>query len=150
MDVALAKQLAERKNGFAAAHGVNFDSPEDFIARGFGYCALDGSKLACIGSSFVVCQRGVEIQIDTQENYRGRGLATAVAAAMIIHCLENNLIPGWDAATPISAGLAGKLGYTPQGEYSMLVFTGSKLLVALRNSVHALKRMWKKQAAPTN
>jgi RimJ/RimL family protein N-acetyltransferase len=91
-----------------------------------------------------VCQKGIEIQIDTKKNYQGRGLATDVAATMIIHCLENNIIPGWDAATQISARLAEKLGYTHQGEYTMLVFTGSRLLVALRNSIHKVRRRSKK------
>lgn len=144
IDIALAKQFAEHKNRFAAAHGMNFDSPEDFVARGFGYCALDGSNPVCVASSFVVCQKGVEIQIDTKKNYQGQGLGTAVAATMIIHCLENNIVPGWDAATQISVRLAEKLGFTPQGEYTMLVFTGSRLLVALRNSIHKVRRMLKK------
>ena len=144
IDLTIAKQLAERKNRFAAAHGMNFDTPEDFISRGFGYCAVEGANIACVGSSFAVCNKGIEIQIDTKKSYQGQGLATAVAAKLMMHSLENNLIPGWDAATNISAQFAEKLGYTPQGKYTMLVFTGSKFLVSLRKNIHRMRRIWKK------
>lgn len=35
MDLSLARQLAREKSEFASDHMLNFDSPEDFIARGF-------------------------------------------------------------------------------------------------------------------
>lgn len=135
----LAKQLANRKNSFAEAHMLNFDSPEDFVARGVGFCALENDTIVCVASSFVVCREGIEIQIDTRRSHRNRGIATPVAAHLIAHCLENGMTPGWDAATDISAQFAKKLGYTQTAEYPMLVFTGSKLLVALRNQVQKIK-----------
>ncbi|MCP4422594.1 MAG: GNAT family N-acetyltransferase [Chloroflexi bacterium] len=140
IDLTLAKQLNERKNKFADAHGINFDSPEDFMARGFGYCALEGTQIACVGSSFAVSNKGIEIQIDTKKKYQKRGLATAVAANLIIHCLENNLIPGWDAANIVSAQFAEKLGYVPQGSYPIYLFTGSTFLVSLRDNLQKVKR----------
>jgi hypothetical protein len=146
IDLALAKRLVEKKNSFASVHGMNFNTPEDFIARGFGYCALEGSRIACIGSSFVVCNQGIEIQIDTRNKYRGRGLATAVAANLMIHCLENKLTPGWDAATTISAQFAKKLGYTPQGKYTMLVFTNLKFLVSLRKHIQRVRYFLREKA----
>lgn len=139
IDVSLAQQLRKRKNKFAEAHGLNFASPEDFITRGFGYCALEGTNIACVGSSFAVCDAGIEIQIDTQKQYQGKGLATAVSAHLIIECLEKNLVPSWDAATKTSAKLAEKLGYMPEGEYTMLLFTNSRFLVSLRNTIRRIK-----------
>lgn len=141
IDLTIAKQLAERKNSFAAVHGMNFDTPEDFVSRGFGYCAVEGTNIACVGSTFVICNKGIEIQIDTKKSYQGRRLATAVAARLMIYSLENNLIPGWDAATHISARFAEKLGYRPQGKYTMLFFTDSKFLVSLRKTIHRMRRM---------
>ncbi|MCA9899003.1 MAG: GNAT family N-acetyltransferase [Ardenticatenaceae bacterium] len=145
IDISLARQLRKRKNKFAKAHGFNFVSPEDFIARGFGYCALDGKNIACVGSSFAVCDAGIEIQIDTQKQYQGKGLATAVAAHLIIECLEKNLVPSWDAATTTSAKLAEKLGYMPEGVYTMMVFTNSRFLVSLRNTIRRIKSSRTKQ-----
>lgn len=147
LDIDLVKKLSERKNKFAAVHGVNFDSPNEFIQKGFGYCALDGEEsegnIVCVGSSFVVCKAGIEIQIDTKKNYQGNGLATAVAAHLMLHSLEKGLIPGWDAATPISAGLAEKLGYTLKKEYEIFVFTNWRVLVWVRNFIHATRRLFK-------
>ena len=44
MDLALARRLGGEEGEFAEAHMVNFDSPEDFIARGFGFCLLYGDR----------------------------------------------------------------------------------------------------------
>ncbi|MFK7801991.1 MAG: GNAT family N-acetyltransferase [Anaerolineae bacterium] len=147
LNVNIVKQLSERKNKFAAVHGVTFKSPEEFIEKGFGYCVLEGetesANIACVGSSFAICEAGIEIQIDTKSSYQGNGLATAIAASVMLHSLEKGLVPGWDAATPISASLAEKLGYTAQGEYDMLIFTNSRFLVYLRNFIHATRRLFK-------
>lgn len=140
IDLPLAKQLGKGKNKFAEAHGVLFNSPEDFVERGVGYCALEGDRIASVASSFVICEKGIEIQIDTRKKYRGRGVATAVAAHLMVHCLENNLNPGWDAANKISASFAEKLGYIPQGTYKMFIFTGSKLLVSLRDNIQRVRQ----------
>jgi hypothetical protein len=121
IDLELARQLAREKSEFATDHMLNFDSPEDFVARGFGFCLLQGDQIVSAATTFVVCDKGIEIQINTREEHQGRGLATAAAAQMLIHSLQNNLDPGWDAANQISVGLAKKLGYTPQGTYAMLV-----------------------------
>lgn len=145
IDVELATQLLEDKqNKFADHHGRNFDSPEDFVTRGFGYCVLADNEIACIASTFAVCDGGMEIQIDTKRKYRQKGLATVAAAHLIIHSLEQNIDPGWDAATKTSAKFAQKLGYTPQGTYPMYVFTGSKFLVYLRAVMQRLKKLWTK------
>ncbi|MEM7116881.1 MAG: GNAT family N-acetyltransferase [Chloroflexota bacterium] len=141
IDLSLAQQLKQRKNRFAAAHGMTFASPEDFITRGFGYCALQKEEIACVGSSFAVCDKGIEIQIDTKKKFQGHGLASTVAAHLIVDCLERNLIPSWDAATPISARFAEKLGYTPQGKYTMLAFTNSRFLVSLRKTIRRIRSL---------
>ncbi|MCA9892728.1 MAG: GNAT family N-acetyltransferase [Anaerolineae bacterium] len=147
LDVDLARQLAQDEaNEYANHHGINFDSPEDFVARGGAYCICEAHTIACVASSFAVCAHGIEIQIDTHPDYRRRGLGTVAAAYLIAHCLENDLEPGWDAATEVSAELAKKLGYTPQATYQMYVFTNSRLLVLLRNTVGVLlRRMGKKR-----
>lgn len=144
VDLSLAKQFAKKENSFASIHGKTFKSPEDFVERGVGFCALEGDTIAAVASSFTFCDQGIEIQIDTRRKYRGKGLATAVAAHLIAYCLEHDLDPGWDAATEISAKFAQKLGYTPQGTYQMHVFTNSKFLVHLRHHVQKVKRFLNK------
>ena len=124
MDLDLAQRLGEEKSRFAEDHMVNFDSPEDFIARGFGFCLLHGNQIASVATTFAVCHKGIEIQINTREQHQRKGLATVVAAHLIMHSLEKGLDPNWDAANESSVGLAAKLGYTPQGTYPMMFYTG--------------------------
>lgn len=126
MDSVLAQQLGQEKSEFAEDHMSNYDSPQDFIERGYGYCILDGERIVCAATTFVTCSQGIEIQINTREEYRRKGLATVAAAHLILHSLEKNLDPNWDAANEISAGLTEKLGYTPQGTYPMYVVKENK------------------------
>jgi GNAT superfamily N-acetyltransferase len=134
-----AQQIADKKSDLADGQSLGFASPEDFIERGFGYCALEQGKIVCVASTGAVCTKGIEIQINTDKRYRGRGLASATGAALIIECLENGIDPNWDAATEISAGLAVKLGYTPRGEYDTYIYTGSRFLIKLRKFLRRIR-----------
>jgi len=131
MDLALARRLDAEKSRFSEDHMVNFDSPEDFIARGFGFCLLHGDEMASVATTFAICSKGIEIQINTRKEHQRQGLAMVVAADLILHSLEQGLDPNWDAANESSVGLATKLGYTPQGTYPMLFYTGSRVLGAV-------------------
>jgi hypothetical protein len=126
MNIDLAQRLAGEGSEFAADHMVNFDSPEDFIARGFGFCVLAGEEITSVATTFVICDRGIEIQINTRKNHQRRGLASVVAAQLLIYSLENGLDPNWDAANEVSVGLAKKLGYTPSGTYPMYIVVRSR------------------------
>lgn len=134
-----AQRIAEEKSDLTDGQMFGFTSPQDFMERGFGYCALEKGKIVCIASTGAVCSKGIEVQINTHKKYRGRGLASATGAALLIECLENGLDPSWDAATEISAGLAKKLGYTPRGEYNVYVYTGSRFLVNLRKFLRRIR-----------
>jgi hypothetical protein len=124
MDMDLARRLAGEESPFSADHVRNFGSPERFIQCGFGFCLLAGDEIVSAATTFVVCNKGIEIQINTREQHRGRGLATVGAANLLLLSLEQNLDPNWDAANDVSVRLAKKLGYTPQGTYSMFFYPG--------------------------
>jgi RimJ/RimL family protein N-acetyltransferase len=98
-----------------------FRSPQDFAERGIGFATLHGERTVCVATSFVVCSRGIEIQIVTHPDFRRRGLATATSAALMAHCLEHDLEPEWDADNPESLKLAQKLGYTQPEPYEWLI-----------------------------
>lgn len=74
-----------------------------------GYCGTDDA---------------IEIQINTNKAYRRMGLATAVGATLLVHCLEHGIDPHWDAGTPASERVAEKLGYLPDSTYEWLVLNG--------------------------
>ena len=94
-----------------------YDSVEDFLERGVGFYVPAGTTVAGAAFASLICSRGIEISIYVQDKYRRQGMATALAANLLLWCLERRLEPHWDAANPESCSLAVKLGYTPAGTY---------------------------------
>lgn len=95
----------------------HFDSKDDYLARGRGMAVLKDGRLVSAASSYTVYREGIEIEIDTAEDERRKGLASAVGAALILLCLGEGLYPSWDAANMDSVRLAEKLGYELAREY---------------------------------
>lgn len=95
----------------------NFASYEQFAANALGVVILHGEKLVSGASAYAFFQGGIEVEIDTREDYRRRGLATVCGAALILKCLERGLYPNWDAHNKESLALAQKLGYIFDREY---------------------------------
>jgi hypothetical protein len=131
MDFELTQKLVAEKGSFTSGHLLNFDSIDNFISRGFGFCILERGEIVSAATTFVTSSRGVEIQISTRKKHRRKGLATAAAAQLLIHSLQNGLDPNWDAENDQSIRLAKKLGYTPQGCYKLWLYTGSKQMTGL-------------------
>ena len=95
----------------------HFASKEQFFEMGRGFAVMKDGKPVSVASSFSVYREGIEIEIDTVEEERRKGLAGAVGAALILSCLDDGLYPSWDAANPGSLHLAEKLGYVFSHEY---------------------------------
>lgn len=88
-----------------------FASYEMYAEKGLGFAVLHQGKAVCGASSYTVYQGGIEIEIDTQKDFRRKGLARACAARLILECLSRDLYPSWDAANRASLALAESLGY---------------------------------------
>jgi len=95
-----------------------YESVEDFVARGIGYCLMLNSESAGCAYASLVNSSAIEVSIVVAPDQRQKGVATALAAQLLIWCLENHLAPHWDAANEESCGLAEKLGYTKVGTYN--------------------------------
>lgn len=93
---------------------------KDLIEHGIGFWAIAENRWVSMAYSYVICKRGIEIEIDTRPDFRRKGLATCVGAALIVHCLERGLEPHWSAANSISAALAEKLGYVQSDSYECM------------------------------
>ena len=104
-----------------------FGSPEAFIERGFGYCVKQNDEVISTAMTAMPYEKEFEIEVDTLSNpeYRRKGLATIVSAALIEEALLRNLTPIWDAANEPSKGLALKLGYSNPTPYDAYSITGS-------------------------
>ena len=93
----------------------------DYCLRGLGAAVLWKGQLVEGASSYTIYPGGIEIEIDTKPDYRGRGLATACGAALILECLRRGLYPSWDAHDLRSVALAEKLGYHRDHPYPVYV-----------------------------
>jgi len=94
----------------------------DFSADGFGFCVMDGEDLvgfAC--SNFPIRGNILEVYVRVLDDplYRQKGLGMALSATLIEACLLQGIEPVWDAANPISAHMAEKLGYSVLRDWEM-------------------------------
>lgn len=96
-----------------------FRSLEDFLENGRGYVVIHNDEIIAGASSYSYCKGYIDITIGTKNEYRQKGLAKAVAAKLILECLENNIYPVWDSVDMRSVALAEKLGYTFDKEYEV-------------------------------
>jgi len=97
----------------------HFGSKERYLTYGRGYVAVKNGTIVSAASSYTAYREGIEIEIDTIEEERRKGLASAVGATLILDCLDAGLYPSWDAANPESVRLAEKLGYTFSHAYDV-------------------------------
>ena len=92
-----------------------------YQAHGLGIAVLTEGQLVAGASSYSTYPGGIEIEIDTQKEYRRRGLAYACGARLILECLSRELYPSWDAQNKESVALAEKLGYHFDREYPVFL-----------------------------
>lgn len=84
---------------------------------GLGAVIEADGEIVSGASSYSGYNGGIEIQVDTREDCRRKGLAGICAAKLILQCLERGLYPSWDAQNLWSVALAEKLGYHLDHEY---------------------------------
>jgi predicted GNAT family acetyltransferase len=91
-----------------------FGSKRNLVESGIGFGIMIDEKLVSYAYTPFPFENEFEIQVFTEDNpeYRRKGLATVVSAALIEYGLENDLVPHWDAANEASVKLAQKLGYS--------------------------------------
>ena len=98
-----------------------FESKEQYLKLGRGWAVLKDGIIVSAASSYSRYREGVDIEIDTVKEERRKGLGSAVAAKLILSCLDEGLYPAWDAANILSVRLAEKLGYEFSHEYCCYV-----------------------------
>ena len=101
-----------------------FGSKENFLKIGRGMVILKSGRIVAGASSYTRYREGIEIEVDTVEEERRKGLAQVVCAALILRCLEEGLYPSWDAQNLNSVHLAEKLGYEPDHAYTAYEVSG--------------------------
>lgn len=97
---------------------------ETYKKLGLGVAVLKDGELVAGASSYSTYDKGIEIEIDTREDHRRKGLAYACGAKLILECQKRDLYPSWDAQNKSSVALAEKLGYHFSHEYVAYEVTG--------------------------
>ena len=118
VNISLASQL--RNEGFTSFAG--FSSLADFVERGIGFCATINDRIISYAVSLIQCREGIDIGIETHPAFRNKGLATAIGAKLLSHCIEHGIYPHWSASyeNATSISLAEKLGYVRDAVYETL------------------------------
>ncbi len=104
----------------------SFESKEKYLELGRGMVILKSGRVVAGASSYTRYKEGIEIEVDTVEEERKKGLATSVCAALILRCLDEGLYPSWDAQNLNSVRLAEKLGYEFDHEYTAYEVAGEE------------------------
>lgn len=102
-------------------HFTNYESVEDFVLNGLGFCAFYDDEIVCVASAALVTKESIEMNLLTIPNFRKQGIAIKVCATLILECLRNRKEPHWDAANTASSNLAKKLGFNYSDSYYVYV-----------------------------
>lgn len=113
-----------RNNGWANDLVSQYKDYDTYKGLGLGVVVLKDGELVAGASSYSTYGEGIEIEIDTREDHRRKGLAYACGAKLILECLKKGLYPSWDAQNKWSVALAEKLGYHFSHEYTAYEIMG--------------------------
>ena len=104
----------------------SFESKEKYLEIGRGMVILKSGRIVAGASSYTRYKEGIEIEVDTVEQERRKGLATIASAALVLRCLDEGLYPSWDAQNMNSVHLAEKLGYEFDYKYTAYEVSGEE------------------------
>lgn len=107
-----------REIGWCRDWVAQYDDYRMYQIYGLGAVVLKDGEPVSGASSYSGYQSGIEIEIDTREDHRRKGLAFACGAKLILECLNRGWYPSWDAQNLWSVALAEKLGYHFDYEYA--------------------------------
>lgn len=96
---------------------------ENFMTKGFGFSVTQNNVHAGECVSIFSSLGFAEIDIVTNDHFRGRGLAQCTSEAFILECLNRKLTPKWDCDIHnlASINLARKLSFANPEKYSVFV-----------------------------
>ncbi len=100
-------------------HGRGYADYQDFSEKATGAVVLFDGKVVSASSSFLTFEDHVELDVFTDEEHRGKGLADHCVYEMIRQSHSKGLTVHWDAQNPMSAKMAIGHGFVPQAEYAV-------------------------------
>ena len=102
-------------------HGTVYGSYEAFARRGAGAVVWQGDSIVASASSHLTFGDEVELDVTTDPNHRGKGLADHCVGAMLNDCAARGLVVHWDAKNTPSMNMALGHGFRLRQEYAVYV-----------------------------
>ena len=100
-------------------HGRGYADYDAFVKDGVGAVVLFDGKVVSASSSFLTFDDHVELDVFTDEEHRGKGLADHCVFEMIRQSHAKGLTVHWDAQNLMSSKMAAGHGFVPQTEYAV-------------------------------
>lgn len=99
-------------------------SQSDFLAKGAGFCLLDGDSIVSWCLSVYASVQNYELGLATSPLYRNRGYATLTSAACVEYCMDHQIVPHWHCYKNnlAAVAVAEKLGFEKVMEYPVYRF----------------------------
>jgi RimJ/RimL family protein N-acetyltransferase len=103
---------------------IRYGSIDNFLNKGLAICITRGDEIVCEAYADMDVMGVRELGVDTQETYRGQGLATIACAHLIEICEDSGSRTYWDCAklNLASAAVARKLGFQNERAYKLLAW----------------------------
>ncbi|KPJ63458.1 hypothetical protein AMJ44_14455 [candidate division WOR-1 bacterium DG_54_3] len=98
-----------------------WNSVDDFLRNGFGFCLMHDRVIACWCTAEYVSGKKCGIGIETAKEYRERGFAKLTTCAFVDYCISNNILPHWDSWKDNlpSIAVAEKIGFKKALDYAV-------------------------------
>ena len=121
----LDRDLIPKTNKFKLDLDSRFwSSAEDVEENGLGFCLLKDNEVVSICYAAAISDGLAEVDVVTDEAYRGQGLGSLVSRQFIRECLVRGITPTWDCFTynTNSIRLAERLGFSELVRYPFYSF----------------------------
>jgi RimJ/RimL family protein N-acetyltransferase len=101
-----------------------WSSIQDVEENGLGFCLLKDGELVSICYAAAISDGLAEVDVITDEAYRGQGLGSLVSRQFIRECLLRGITPTWDCFSynTNSQRLAERLGFSELVRYPFYSF----------------------------
>jgi len=100
-------------------HGRGYADFQDFSERAAGAVVLFDGQVVSASSSFLTYGDHVELDVFTELEHRGKGLADHCVFEMLRRSISKGLTVHWDAQNPMSSKMAIGHGFVPETEYAV-------------------------------
>jgi RimJ/RimL family protein N-acetyltransferase len=92
----------------------SWGSYNKFAKRSLAYCIMDGQRIVAVIVGTARFNDVIPIDIETESEYRSKGLGLVLAQAFVNGCAEKGLTAEWDCmeSNPASQRVAAKAGFS--------------------------------------